>query len=306
MSSSNASYSRILRLDGIRALAIAAVIASHHAMFESYGWAGVDLFFVLSGFLITTILRRTRTDSLYWEPFYIKRAFRILPPMFLLMIVTALTTHGWTVRGFLFYILFLGNVVDLTKYSIYLLGVLWSLAVEEHFYLVWPFAARFLDRTKLLTLAVVVVATEPAIRYFATFHTHHYFTMYELTPYRLDGLAAGAILSLIIENKGNVPLLRKYTPSLAVVSLAALIFLPARFQHFIREDNNAIFNAFGYTLVVVFCFAFVSWILVNEDIVLSKLLCLATASAYRRDKLWHVSLPSRSHVYSPQIPPCAA
>lgn len=71
---------RVARLDGIRALAIVLVFATHAQVLQ-LGWVGVQLFFVLSGLFITGILRRSREDASYWPPFYIRRATRILPPL---------------------------------------------------------------------------------------------------------------------------------------------------------------------------------------------------------------------------------
>src|ERR1700691_4147019 len=76
-------------LDGIRGIAVLMVLFRHAGCFYT-GWAGVDIFFVLSGFLITGILRTSRLEPFYWRRFYIKRATRILPPLLLGIAATAL------------------------------------------------------------------------------------------------------------------------------------------------------------------------------------------------------------------------
>jgi peptidoglycan/LPS O-acetylase OafA/YrhL len=84
---------RIARLDGIRGIAIIMVVL-HHSGLLNAGWTGVDLFFVLSGFLITQILLRTKSDEDYWSSFYKKRARRILPPLIPLIILGLALTPG--------------------------------------------------------------------------------------------------------------------------------------------------------------------------------------------------------------------
>jgi peptidoglycan/LPS O-acetylase OafA/YrhL len=131
------------QLDGLRALAVLGVVAYHHGLLP-VGWMGVDLFFVLSGFLITRILTETKRESSYWSQFYVKRAGRILPPLALLLILASVLNRHMTLRAFAGYGLFLGNYVNLTRYLVPMLVVLWSLAIEEHFYIFWPLGIRFL------------------------------------------------------------------------------------------------------------------------------------------------------------------
>jgi len=74
-------HGRLAQLDGLRAVAVVLVMLQHHFDFLPWGWVGVHLFFALSGFLITGILRRARGDRAFWGPFYVKRGTRILPPL---------------------------------------------------------------------------------------------------------------------------------------------------------------------------------------------------------------------------------
>jgi peptidoglycan/LPS O-acetylase OafA/YrhL len=103
---------RIDRLDGVRAVAILMVLFFHRGYF-AYGWTGVDLFFILSGFLITGALRKTRANPDYWSRFYMRRAARILPPVLLLMLLYSLAVkpHLPTIIG---YTLFAGNLMSYT------------------------------------------------------------------------------------------------------------------------------------------------------------------------------------------------
>ncbi|HTF65474.1 MAG TPA: acyltransferase [Edaphobacter sp.] len=183
---------RIPRLDGIRAIAILLVFFYHHRLLGGSGRAGVDLFFVLPGLLITRILRASSSKDHYWSRFYLKRSIRILPPLALLFaLCLTLDPHMslWTIAG---YSLFLGNVMNITRYANELFLVLWSLAVEEHFYIFWPFAVKFLQRRTLITLVTCVLLIEPILRAAFTPYIQGE-TVYYLTPFRLDSLAAGSL-----------------------------------------------------------------------------------------------------------------
>jgi peptidoglycan/LPS O-acetylase OafA/YrhL len=193
-------FTRITQLDGIRGIAIILVFAAHSISFES-GWIGVDIFFVLSGYLITGILRRDRNNERgFWAGFYIKRATRILPPLALCFAGTALLfTIDWH-RLWYYYVFFAANIGEtLYRGQSETLGVLWSLAVEEHFYLLWPLAVRFLTRKHLIWVLTAIVTGEPIFRAASTPWMTSFWPIYFLTPFRLDGLAAGSLLAIMLE-----------------------------------------------------------------------------------------------------------
>ena len=252
---------RLARLDGIRALAILLVILTHHRIITQVGWAGVDLFFVLSGFLITRILRSSFTQTTYWSRFYLKRAVRILPPFVILVGFCAIVSHHHPFFSFLGYVLFLGNVVTLTRYDIPLLGVLWSLAVEEHFYLAWPLAIKFIGRRQLLLILGGVLLFEPLVRALATPHLRDWSPIYFLTPFRLDSLAAGALIAILVEDASAETWLRRWSGVGTVVSVAAFAVLSLFVPTFSRESNSVSFNAIGYSLIAGIAFFFVARVL---------------------------------------------
>jgi peptidoglycan/LPS O-acetylase OafA/YrhL len=171
---------RIERLDGIRAIAILMVILLHQG-YMSFGWAGVDLFFVLSGFLITQILRRTRSESGYWSRFYLRRAARILPPMLLLLTLFCIFAKHIRWPMVLGYGFFSGNIVNVIGWGHSALAPLWSLAIEEHFYLVWPFLVLTFPRRSLIVLLATILLIEPALRMLVLPHFPPAFI--ELTPF---------------------------------------------------------------------------------------------------------------------------
>jgi len=96
------SAKHIVQLDGLRGVAVFMVLLLHHQLLD-IGWMGVDLFFVLSGLLITRILRKESNKPNYWRNFYIKRATRILPPFLLLIGIVALCVSQTSLVGLLGY-----------------------------------------------------------------------------------------------------------------------------------------------------------------------------------------------------------
>jgi peptidoglycan/LPS O-acetylase OafA/YrhL len=267
----NPHDARIYRLDGVRAIAIALVVA-HHFDFLPLGWTGVHLFFVLSGMLITGILRQSRDERGYWCPFYLKRATRILPPMLIAILsAAAYFSIPWRKVG-LYYIFFAANFAEtLYRGESKTLAVMWSLAVEEQFYFLWPFAVRFLNRRQLIRLLIVILAVEPIGRALATPSFSTSWPIFFLTPFQLDGLAAGCLLSLIFESATATDWLRLRCVKLLFMSLFvfSVFSLLPRFH---RADNSILFNSLGYSLVVAIAACFIAFILLRPDNVASRIL----------------------------------
>ena len=265
---------RITRIDGIRAVAVVLVFAFHTG-FVNYGWLGVHLFFVLSGFLITGILRRMRDEPHFWAPFYIKRAARILPPLLLVFGAAAYFYHAYPTRrpAVALDMLFLSNVAQvLYPKSDYNLGLLWSLAVEEHFYLLWPIAIRFLSRTSILRILAVVIVLEPIARGIMTPFTHDHNIVFYLTPFQLDGLAAGSLLALLVENSANTAWLRRYSGWATFISGLLIATLYPLVPSFNRDVNSILFNSIGYSLIILFGFALLAFTLFHPKTLLVRIL----------------------------------
>lgn len=166
------SRARFGSLDGLRFLCIAAVLWHHSPiggplpLLAQRGFLGVDFFFVLSGFLITTLLLREESrngrqaGSFSLRQFYVRRALRILPPYLLVVGIAAgvyILVKGQTEYLVLlpFYLLFMANFL---KDDIPLLSPTWSLSVEEQFYLAWPLALRLVPRRAVLSVLGLLVA----------------------------------------------------------------------------------------------------------------------------------------------------
>jgi peptidoglycan/LPS O-acetylase OafA/YrhL len=194
---------RIRQLDGVRALAILAVFL-HHALRIKLMWAGVDLFFVLSGFLITGVLLNTRQRPLggFFAHFYSRRARRILVPYLLFLAVASIFLGSGWLHYWYFYILLTNLLRTLGIPVPQALLPLWSLAVEEQFYLVWPLAVYFLNERALKKLCIALIVVVPALR--GAFHFADRWPIYELTPFRMDLLASGALLYLIWNSRRTV------------------------------------------------------------------------------------------------------
>lgn len=160
-------------LDGLRCVAIVAVIW-HHAHGDGAGWPisghgflGVDLFFVLSGFLITTLLlrERSRSGTISLRNFYARRTLRIFPPYYAILAGLALllgfvrptaTMAGPFFKELPWCLTYTTNWVEPTT----LLSITWSLAAEEQFYLVWPPLERFLPRHALKILFALLIVNQ--------------------------------------------------------------------------------------------------------------------------------------------------
>jgi len=231
------SKQRILGFDGLRALAFLLVFISHKATSaasERYGTAGVWLFFVLSGFLITRILANHRADieagiSTVWasmKSFYVRRTLRIFPVYYLfLAVITVLASYGALDLGSglrqLSYWLYLGNIyIEFNDWGP--VGHLWSLAVEEQFYLLFAPIALMLPRKLLpltcISLILVSVAAHIALRYADAGDNH--FDANSLVNFGLLGL--GGLAGLAAER----PLPRLLRSDVAI-GLALLVYLVA-------------------------------------------------------------------------------
>jgi peptidoglycan/LPS O-acetylase OafA/YrhL len=213
---------RYTRLDGLRGIAISAVMLYHLAIYNSpdpiarvyttftaMGWSGVDLFFVLSGFLITGILLRQRGSSNYFRAFYARRVLRIFPlyyaflALFLIVFpwLTVQSEGFWSPdadRSSIWYWLYLSNIhVSLTgKYHHYFLGVTWTLAIEEQFYLIWPLVVYLCPPRRLAWVCASLVLGALLFRGFAVHAGASGPFLHTFTLCRMDTLAMGALLAI--------------------------------------------------------------------------------------------------------------
>ena len=153
----------------------------------------MDVFFALSGFLITRILIGTRSDPHYYRNFYARRVLRLAPPYLITLVLVALCiphSHIFLLLS----LVYLANFAHLFGVKL-IYGPLWSLSVEEHFYLVWPWLIRFLRRRAFFVIALAVVIFTPILRY-VSFEHRMFYDFYSW--FRFDGLLWGALLAILV------------------------------------------------------------------------------------------------------------
>ncbi len=274
-------------LDGLRAIAVLLVFTDHYLGLPAainWGWCGVDIFFVLSGFLITGILYDSRNRRHRFRIFYIRRTLRIFPLYYFVLLVGLLLYpifHWQLHRGLWLWPVYLGNYArliwsaDYTNGAVYEALVsrlhftmrfdykfdhLWSLCVEEQFYLLWPCIVFLIkDRIRLRNLCIAVVVVMPAIRFLCV----HLFSprlielglLYRTMPLRADALLLGGALALAVRGPEASRLIARAKPSAqALIALFAAIEVAYRLRHghFIDSDYGILYNPFGYTLIALF------------------------------------------------------
>jgi peptidoglycan/LPS O-acetylase OafA/YrhL len=242
-------FPNVPALDGVRGLAALAVVV-HHGLgasgapahitswmdasqaAASFGYLGVDLFFVLSGYLITSLLLLARRQPSYYRNFYVKRVFRILPALLLvLLLIRVLWPHQVPWSAILLAVLFVSNIP--LFWSVPSIGPFWSLATEEQFYLLWPTVVHRTRARKLVHLLLVLIAV-PVV--FRTLEEAFHGGRAQYTPLHCDGLAWGALLA-IFALRARVPL-RPHnavalwrSPGRWVLLAGALLMLLSFFLH---------------------------------------------------------------------------
>jgi len=284
---------RIPALDGLRGCAIILVILFHSnvwfggefggrggpvSILFGAGWIGVDLFFVLSGFLITHLLLedKAREDRRrFLANFYIRRILRIFPLYygFLLLYLTLpraavfnnLGSHV-PVIGVVSLLLFFYNF--LAGFGLILIPTLhsfWSLCVEEHFYLLWPFLVWSLSQHGLMRLCLALAVFSLAVRLALLRFGPSFEIAYLITPCRLDGLALGAGVALALRHSGVWQAIRSRALAIGMAAAAGFLAIGAVQGHFkdnvdfrfsrppLRGDSSLILGV-GITLAaVLFC-----------------------------------------------------
>ena len=190
-----------------------------------HGAVGVNLFFVLSGFLITGILISSRDRPDYYRHFYGRRALRILPALYATLLI--LLALGWIGGRFLIVsLLFAANFAGILGVPLQY-PVLWSLAVEEHFYLLWPALVRRLSITTLVILIAAICVASPLLRAGMFLYAHNpQNSMYSWS--NLDGLALGAMLAIWVRRPWfRRSHLSRLAGPLLVAGVVAYLFLIA-------------------------------------------------------------------------------
>ncbi len=223
----------------------------------SFGWSGVDLFFVLSGFLITGILADTKGAPNRFRTFYARRALRILPLYygFLLLLFAVPVLLG--ARAYvtpldqqLPYWLYLQNIWWLETGALDFSAHLWTLAIEEQFYLVWPLVIFTLSRRNALRVCIACIVGALAFRLACIFVMDDLRVLYFLTPARVDTLAVGGAIALIARGPGGWTALRRMAPAVMAGAFAVLAIAPL---HPAGTNPGGVYmGSVGYTALALF------------------------------------------------------
>lgn len=266
-------------LDGLRGIAIIMVMLHHFTYLRPtsgidgligsvlfFCWSGVDLFFVLSGFLITGILLDTRGSRRYFTTFYARRTLRIFPLYYLVLFVAFVVLPMFpSVEAVLSaqdpelteqqippqwrYWLYLTNVsVVAYGWTHGWVDVSWSLAIEEQFYLVWPLVIWLCPPWLVAVVCAAILVAEPIARIYARAIDYPALWLYLLTWYRLDGLATGALLAYA-QRRGLLPSLDRWVPIAIVAGVAGLIVCTILGGH--TWWWNRRMQQYGYSLIAI-------------------------------------------------------
>lgn len=284
------SSDRIPELDGLRGVAILSVLLWHYYYFHpaadhrptgaarqlyvhlerflGLGWSGVDLFFVLSGFLIGGILLKVRNSPNYYKTFYLRRFFRIIPIYYLWTLAYLL---AWVLLTILRsdttvlgppgqWLVVLGNFVFIQNLGLGYAGwagpwlmPTWSLAVEEQFYLVSPFIIRKFGARFLAWFLCAVVIAAPLLRLWMRFRfgVAGIHLAYELMPCRADSLAVGMLIALFWRDQSWRNRLRVHFRLLAC--FVALLFVGYAFLAWFFPNPYLLpTQVFGHTWLAFF------------------------------------------------------
>jgi peptidoglycan/LPS O-acetylase OafA/YrhL len=278
-------------LDGLRGIAILLVMLHHFTYYRPtagidaqiagvvfFFWTGVDLFFVLSGFLITGILLDTRSSKRYFSTFYARRTLRIFPLYYLVLLVAfvvlpnfpdvhkvllaqndlpvgqgAMPTGQADMLSQWPYWLYLTNFSIADRGWVHgWVDIGWSLAIEEQFYLVWPLLIWLCPPRLVAVLCGVILLAEPAARMVARLPQGdpmvQALPIYVLTWYRLDGLATGALLALA-QRRGLLPSLDRWVPLAVIAGVAGIIACTIMGGH--TWWWNRRMQQYGYSLIAI-------------------------------------------------------
>jgi peptidoglycan/LPS O-acetylase OafA/YrhL len=210
----------ITELDGLRAVGLCFVLLHHFSperlplyayQIGNLGWVAMDSFFVMSGFLITGILLDSREKPNFFSTYYVRRALRIFPLYYAVLLIwygiiryanwgndyRALVDHWGSPMWFTFYA---GNIREAMVSAwpnVWGYGPLWSLQIEEQFYLLFPLAVAWLSREQLRRLMLAAIVLSPTLRVAAyLWRPENTFLQYVLLPCHCEGLAFGALIAI--------------------------------------------------------------------------------------------------------------
>jgi len=265
------------------------MVLLHHCgwprVFGDAGWIGVDLFFVLSGYLITGILSDTRDSDTRARSFYVRRALRIFPLYYavlfaLFVIAPAVHPISWAqyhalVPEQVWYWTYLADWIMAFAHppTVTLLGHFWTLSIEEQFYWVWPLVIWALSRRAAMRLCAGMLAVATVLRVYLVLHYPLVLNPsldvafeYLFLPTRIDGLVVGSLLALTLRGPDGVAAAVRWVRPAAIASVVALIVLVAWRRSASHDDPWIIM--IGYPALAVAFGGMVLYAVVRRSVVL--------------------------------------
>ena len=265
-----AGGSRSEELDAIRGIAIGLVLAWHilepwvqqnlapgWRWILALSWSGVDLFFVLSGFLIGGILLDNRLSQNFFSTFYARRALRILPLYVLLLVAWSTLNHETSIIA---YVTFTQNFVWASQgnWGPNWMGPTWSLAVEEQFYVLLPLLVALVPPRNLPRLLILLICVSPAARLVLRYVYGNHFAPYLLLPGRMDPLFFGVLAACLVRNADALSWINnnrmKLTSAAAVlcaILVAFSIFRPSWFGTVMYGVGFSCIASFYFLIVLL-------------------------------------------------------
>jgi peptidoglycan/LPS O-acetylase OafA/YrhL len=283
-------------LDGIRGFAVSFVLFYHFFpkttsisndsflfkiwdRFWLMGWSGVDLFFVLSGFLITGILFKTRQNKNYFKNFYIRRFLRIFPLYYLMILLSIIFIKGHEVSAW--YWLYASNFdVELNIPFHPVLCVAWSLSIEEQYYLIYPTVVYYLKDFQWIRFLFGLIILSFSLRlighYFGFFEPRQ---MYHNTLLHFDGIALGGLLRMMLFNydkyKNVIRWYLRLLPIIFILTAGLAYYCGSEILEGFEQNNGLglvsffppmylfgyLLNSLSYGGIILFCLFYDSWAL---------------------------------------------
>jgi peptidoglycan/LPS O-acetylase OafA/YrhL len=273
------AISHLPALDGLRGVAILLVLALHFGVAADFalrapgaltrwiericyaGWSGVDLFFVLSGFLITSILLATKEQAGYFRRFYARRALRIFPLYYTALVLAFFVVPGvfrdrasdlvsngaGTQAWFWTYTANIGMVLGTANAA--LLAHFWTLAIEEQYYVFWPSVVKLTSRRGLIAVSLLLIVGALTLRFYAVSTTLGWPWAYRFTLARVDGFGVGALVALLASDSRSRDRLLRMAPYGLAATLAALAVMFLLVPRFYPTDSTVV--TMGQSLLAI-------------------------------------------------------
>jgi peptidoglycan/LPS O-acetylase OafA/YrhL len=243
----------IKSLDGLRAIAVLLVLYYHWNGGDFWGikielgTLGVYIFFVLSGFLISNLLLNQKNEGLLTKlkKFYLKRVLRILPIYYIFILILYTIDYDNIRTDIFFYIFHIQNYLFYVKQVSPFITHLWSLAVEEQFYLFWPLLLLLLKKKHILTFCLLIIIITPIGNIvFKHFYNHYAFV---LSIFAFEGFAWGYIATILMNRNIN------FIPYFFLSSFFLIVYIltTSSFDIDISFIERTIYSFFSFTLLLL-------------------------------------------------------